>query len=201
MRVATSRRVMTNDLDPNGKPVWEDTDSLYLDVECWGQLAVNTHVSLKKGLPVIVVGRLVTEKWEETLENSKDVVFRYRTIMKANQVALELSRHQAAWKASNVQEHSLDELDAPRVKTADEIAEAENGAAATTADSSDSGQSHGEQAADHSSGASDGVIQRSMPLNRQQTAHLEDPNQQNAQRSQQQEDAEAAELSEDTVPY
>lgn len=120
LRVATSRRVSTEEKDDNGNVIWQDTDPLYLDVECWGQLAVNVKASLKKGLPVLVVGRLVTESWEEPADNGESIT-RYRTILKANQVALELSRHQASWKATNVAEHSVEGLEAPELKTAEDL--------------------------------------------------------------------------------
>lgn len=120
LRVATSRRVSTEEKDDNGNTIWQDIDQLYLDVECWGQLAVNVKASLKKGLPVIVVGRLVTESWDEPTDG-EETITRYRTILKANQIALELSRHQASWKATNVAEHSVEGLEAPELKTAEDL--------------------------------------------------------------------------------
>ncbi|SHN27256.1 single-stranded DNA-binding protein [Cryptosporangium aurantiacum] len=43
---------------------WVDGDSLYLKVTCWRSLAENTSVSLVKGDPVIVTGRLYTRLYE-----------------------------------------------------------------------------------------------------------------------------------------
>ncbi|WP_165241486.1 single-stranded DNA-binding protein [Corynebacterium lizhenjunii] len=63
MRLASSRRYTTND-EHQGLQ-WHDADQLFVDVEAWGKLAENVRRSLKKGLPVIVVGSLNTASWNE----------------------------------------------------------------------------------------------------------------------------------------
>lgn len=119
MRVATSRRVRTETEDTNGNAQWADTDLLYIDVECWGQLAVNTHVSLAKGMPVIVVGRLVSDKWTDAEGNS-----RYKHIIKANQIALELTRFQVSSRSTSVQKHTLKGMEDVPETTREDIVEA-----------------------------------------------------------------------------
>jgi single-strand DNA-binding protein len=55
---STSRRY---DRETQG---WVDNKTLYLQVECWNELAGNVAHSLSKGDPVIVSGTLFTEEWE-----------------------------------------------------------------------------------------------------------------------------------------
>jgi single-strand DNA-binding protein len=42
----------------------KNTETSYLDVEVWGTLAENCGRYLKKGSPVVVVGRLKQDRWE-----------------------------------------------------------------------------------------------------------------------------------------
>ena len=55
LRVASSRRIPVDNAD-NGVREWRDTDRIYIDVELWGQFAINVKKSLHRGMPVIVVG-------------------------------------------------------------------------------------------------------------------------------------------------
>ncbi|MDN8595577.1 MULTISPECIES: single-stranded DNA-binding protein [unclassified Corynebacterium] len=146
MRVATSRRVRTDNEDENGNAQWADTDLLYIDVECWGQLAVNTHVSLVKGMPVVVVGRLVSDKWTDAEGKT-----RYKHIIKANQIALELTRFQASSRSTSVQKHTVKGMNEVEETTRDDIVE-ETGEIATTSSSSTSPAN---------SGGESGVVERS----------------------------------------
>ena len=93
-RVASSRRYRTGELDENNKPIWQETDVLYIDVECWGQLAINAAASLCKGFPVVVVGKLVTDTWETQPDGSEETVTRSRLKVKAHAVAFDLARFQ-----------------------------------------------------------------------------------------------------------
>ena len=43
---------------------WTDNRTLFLDVECWGELGGNVSHTLSKGDPVIVIGELYTHEWE-----------------------------------------------------------------------------------------------------------------------------------------
>ena len=47
---------------PTGR--WVDGDTSYVRVSCWRQLARNVVVSIAKGDPVIVTGRLRVREWE-----------------------------------------------------------------------------------------------------------------------------------------
>ena len=119
-RVATSRRRQTDATDHNGKPIWEDLDQLYIDVECWGQLAVNCGVSLGKGLPVLATGRLVTDEWEEDT-GAGEGKRRSKIVLKAYRVAFELSRYQVSSVKTGVEGKTLDGHEPLRVRTADDM--------------------------------------------------------------------------------
>jgi single stranded DNA-binding protein len=43
---------------------WTDHRTLFVDVECWGELGGNVSHTVIKGDPVIVVGELYTHSWE-----------------------------------------------------------------------------------------------------------------------------------------
>lgn len=74
---------------------WVDQDVLFIDVECWGQLAVNAKKSLQKGRPVIAVGYLYTNNWQDKEGNPRQA-----TRLRATNVALELSRYVAGSRKS-----------------------------------------------------------------------------------------------------
>lgn len=93
LRIACSDSRKTDDT-VEGKPVWQDYNNLYLDVECWGQLAINAAASLCKGFPVVVVGKLVTDTWETQPDGSEETVTRSRLKVKAHAVAFDLARFQ-----------------------------------------------------------------------------------------------------------
>lgn len=44
---------------------WEDTDTLWMDVTCFKQLAENVVESITKGDLVVVTGKIRTEEWED----------------------------------------------------------------------------------------------------------------------------------------
>ena len=97
LRVASSRRIPDRQVDagandPEGNnpkaPQWRDVDHLYIDVEMWNQFAINVRKSLAKGMPLIIVGSLVTEQWRD--DHGTD---HFRTFIKAQYVGLDLNRH------------------------------------------------------------------------------------------------------------
>ena len=55
---STSRRY------DKGLQGWVDHKTLFLDVECWGDLGGNVSSSISKGDPVMVRGTLTTHSWE-----------------------------------------------------------------------------------------------------------------------------------------
>ncbi len=105
LRIAANRRIR----DENAKGGWRDVDNLYLSVECWGQLAFNIKKSLKKGMPVIVSGVLVTHEWvdEKTREPQQ------RIVLRANQVGLDLGRHIIGSRKSEPLEYNVDGIPIP----------------------------------------------------------------------------------------
>lgn len=122
LRLASSTVRRTDGKDENGKPVWEEVDSLYIDVECWGQLAVNCKRSLRKGFPVTVDGRLVTETWEEK-QDGKDPVMRSKIKLKARQISFDLSNFQvSSVRTSNVS-HTLEGQEPVQAKGIDDLVE------------------------------------------------------------------------------
>ena len=177
LRLASSRRVRTDSVDPSGNNMWADTDNLYIDVECWGQLALNVNASLRKGVPVIVSGRLVSEKWTD-----KENVTRYKHIIKANHIALELSRHQVAYRSTASQAHTPNGVDEVKLLTAEEFGKKHGVTVTQNAkapeESQESQNAQGDQqekptpSSNNQSGAGDGVLNRPSGANapRQQPA-------------------------------
>ena len=97
LRIASSRRIPDRQVDagandPEGNnpkaPQWRDVDHLYIDVEMWNQFAINVRKSLAKGMPLVIVGSLVTEQWSD--DQGTD---HFRTFIKAQYVGLDLNRH------------------------------------------------------------------------------------------------------------
>jgi single-strand DNA-binding protein len=43
---------------------WVDSKTLFLDVECWGELGGHVSQTVSKGDPVIVFGSLFTDEWD-----------------------------------------------------------------------------------------------------------------------------------------
>lgn len=66
-----------------------DGRTLWVDVECWGNLSSNVSASISKGDPVIVHGQLITSEWET--ENGK----RSKNCIKATAVGPNLDRGRA----------------------------------------------------------------------------------------------------------
>lgn len=85
MRVATNRPYKAQGSDTQ----WSYTDQLYIDVDAWGDLAYNCRGSLKRGMPVIVQGVLVTDSWKDPESNQNRSTIRIR----ARSVGMDLSRH------------------------------------------------------------------------------------------------------------
>jgi single stranded DNA-binding protein len=71
---------------------WADNRTLYLDVECWGELGGNVSHTVSKGDPVIVVGELYTHEWES--EQGR----RSRTKIRAEAVGPDLARGVADYR-------------------------------------------------------------------------------------------------------
>ncbi|OKH78359.1 single-stranded DNA-binding protein [Mycobacterium sp. SWH-M3] len=80
-RVASNSRRRT----PEG--TWEQGNSLYVTVNCWGNLATGAGASLMKGDAVVVVGHLYTSEYDD-----KDGVRRSSVEVRATAVGPDLSR-------------------------------------------------------------------------------------------------------------
>lgn len=65
---------------------WEDGPTNWVTVKCWGNLATHVDMSLRKGHPVVVVGKLRVEEW--TTEHG---VMRQQTTIEALSVGHDLS--------------------------------------------------------------------------------------------------------------
>ncbi|TWD82687.1 single-strand DNA-binding protein [Kribbella amoyensis] len=74
-----------------GKGSWIDRPTTWFTVECWRTLAKNVAVSVERGHPVIVTGRLKTTEWTEEGET------RSRTVLEAFSVGHDLSRGTTAF--------------------------------------------------------------------------------------------------------
>lgn len=130
-RVATSdAKKVKND---KGEEVWQDHNQFYVDVECWGQLAINAGASLRKGFPVIVVGKLVHEYWEGK-DDKGEVALRSKTTVKARHVAFDLSRYQVNSVRTSVSGNTLEGHEMPKAMDAEALNRKLNGEAADAAE-------------------------------------------------------------------
>ncbi len=90
----------------------------WLSVQCWRNLAVHVRDSLKRGDPVVVVGRLKTQEW------MKDDVRHSRFILEATAVGHDLSRGVSTFtKMARVSE-SFPDHSLAAVQAAQELEEA-----------------------------------------------------------------------------
>lgn len=112
MRVAASRRIR----DENAPGGWRDLDNLFINVEYWGQLAINVKKSLTKGMPVIVTGVLLTHEWTDGQGEMQQ-----RIILRATQVGLDLARHVIGSKKSEPTEYNVDNIPLPDVEDRPEL--------------------------------------------------------------------------------
>lgn len=65
---------------------WRDVGRTYLAVTCWRRLAEHVQGALRKGDPVVVVGRLAGREWEREGQR------RYGYEVEASTVAVDLTR-------------------------------------------------------------------------------------------------------------
>lgn len=67
-------RVASNSRRRTGDGIWEQGDTLYASVSCWGRLVHGTAASLRKGDPVIVVGQVYTTEYDDRDGNPRNSV-------------------------------------------------------------------------------------------------------------------------------
>jgi single-strand DNA-binding protein len=72
---------------PDG--TWENSDTTFWEVKCWGKTAENVAESLTKGTSVIVSGSAVQENWEDKNTGQK----RSKISITAWNVGPDLKRH------------------------------------------------------------------------------------------------------------
>jgi single-strand DNA-binding protein len=68
---------------------WENTDTTFWDVKCWGKTAENVVESIRKGHSVIVNGSAVQENWDDKATGAK----RSKISITAWNVGVDLKRH------------------------------------------------------------------------------------------------------------
>jgi single-strand DNA-binding protein len=60
-----SFRVASNSRRRTPEGTWEQGNSLFVTVNCWGKLVTGVGAALYKGAPVIVVGNVYTSEYED----------------------------------------------------------------------------------------------------------------------------------------
>lgn len=84
-RIASSRSVP--ETTEEGKTIWRELDLNFIDAEVWGQCAINVKKSLSKGMPIFVMGSIVTDQWVDPQGGKRS-----KTYIKAGHVGLDLNR-------------------------------------------------------------------------------------------------------------
>ncbi len=84
-----------------------DGRTLWVDVECWGNLSGNVAASISKGDPVIVHGQLITSEWES--ENGK----RSKNCIKAYAVGANLEKGRGSFTRDRSAARGTEPADAP----------------------------------------------------------------------------------------
>ena len=67
-------RVASNSRRRTAEGTWEHRDTLYASVSCWGRLVTGVAASLTKGDPVIVVGQVYTNEYDDRDGNPRNSV-------------------------------------------------------------------------------------------------------------------------------
>ena len=86
MRVASERYYRKPDNS------WEATDQLFIDVVIFGKMADHCARSLRKGMPVVVSGRLLTNEYTRIDENTGEEQRRRTLRIRAEHVGPDLAR-------------------------------------------------------------------------------------------------------------
>lgn len=85
---------------PDG--TWENTDTTFWEIKCWGKTAENVAESLTKGMSVIVSGSAIQENWEDKNTGQK----RSKISVTAWSVGPDLKRHTAKVSVTTTQSFS-----------------------------------------------------------------------------------------------
>ena len=84
---------------------WRDLETIWISVKAWRNLAQNAAESLEVGDPVVVIGKVRTEKW-----TTQDGQPRESTVLEANLIG-----HDLTWGVTKLQR--VDRQPAAAVKT------------------------------------------------------------------------------------
>lgn len=89
---------------------WKDGDPTFIPIVVWGELAEKLADKIKKGMPVLVEGRLQTNSWTTTDGTKKS---RLEVIASRVQILVKLEKEQTEEKADDrfVQENDTKEDD------------------------------------------------------------------------------------------
>lgn len=99
-RMASNSRRRT----PEGS--WETINTLYVTVTCWGKVATGMAAVLYKGDPVVVVGQIYTDEYED-----KDGIRRSSVEVRASAVGPDLSRVRAKLERTRRVEDPADDAE------------------------------------------------------------------------------------------
>jgi single-strand DNA-binding protein len=125
---------------------WQDTDTMFLTVNCWRGLADNVNASeLKRGQPVVVTGRLRIRQYE------RDGQWRFSAEVEATTLGHDLTRGTAHFRP--VQRGTLSEADRREAQeVADQWALTTPGSSPDTTEAdhtAETAQGHGRHATQH----------------------------------------------------
>ncbi|ANE04686.1 single-stranded DNA-binding protein [Corynebacterium crudilactis] len=95
IRVASSRSYKQGDK-------WHNVDKVFINVEAWGQLGINSHISLKPGVAVMVQGFLYTNEWEVSSAdpNAEKPEKRQEIRMRATSIGIDMNNYVVGFKES-----------------------------------------------------------------------------------------------------
>lgn len=101
--LATFRLAATPRYFDRHQRAYVDGTTNWMSVQCWRSLAVHVSESIRRGDPVIVVGRLKTQEWEKDGQRSS------RFILEASAVGHDLSRGVSTFTKAVRAESATDE--------------------------------------------------------------------------------------------
>lgn len=90
-RLATTPRFLDRQ-----QGIWRDQETVWMTVKAWRTLAQNVASSIRRGEPIIVIGKLRAERW-----SGDDGHERRRDVLEATMVAHDLSRGTAAFQRND----------------------------------------------------------------------------------------------------
>ncbi|WP_371163716.1 single-stranded DNA-binding protein [Buchananella felis] len=97
---------------------WKDLDTEFITVKAWREAAQDVASSVRKGMPLVVIGRLATERWERAGSTQTSVVIHASSIsveVKRGVVtyARVVDRNSGRPQEENAQSSQMDDAAAP----------------------------------------------------------------------------------------